>query len=138
MISIPQIELNVCLAYQARIRETFPVPTYESEKFLLILRIYEWQLKRRQAKKAATWDELATLKHGVRQAEWFIHELQDRTEHDDIAKEIHEVLWEIVVELTQDIMANEALYPELKPAFNREREQYRRMKEEAEETLNVE
>ena len=50
MIPICAIELNVCRAYLAQIKEQYPDPTYESDKLLLILGIYEWQLKRLRSK----------------------------------------------------------------------------------------
>ena len=45
MISNFQIQQNVCGAYVAFLKESYP-PTYERDQLLLIIQVYEWHLKR--------------------------------------------------------------------------------------------
>ena len=130
MISIPQIELNVCNAYIAYLKDKFPVPSYESKKFMFILEIYRWQLRRRVRNIPLKLDQLDTLKTGVRNAEDFLLMI-DGGSPRAVAEEIAEILRSIILELTEEIVVNEELYPELKPAFDLERRQYRAMREAA-------
>ena len=130
MISVPEIQLNVCAAYIAHVKEKFPVQTYESNKLLLILEIYQWHLKRFAQEKACTYDQLMTLKTGIRQSEVLLRHIavNDRPRE---AQHLSKLLWAIILELTKEVDANERLYPELKPEFDRERAQYREMLEDA-------
>jgi hypothetical protein len=132
MIPVSQIQLNVVRAFTKHVQEQYPDPTYESKKLLLVLQIYEWHLVRFSKKKACIFDELSTLKHGVRQAELFIVEIAENPSESG-TQLWAELLQAIVMDLTEEIAANEALYPEMKPAFDRERARYRQMKQDAEE-----
>jgi hypothetical protein len=44
---------------------------------LMVLRIYEWQLVRLQRNLQATLDQLGTLKHGIRQGELLLLDIQE-------------------------------------------------------------
>ncbi len=126
MISIPQIELNVCQAYIARVRESLPPGNPVGEKYLLLLSIREWQLKRRLLKRVATLDDLQTLKTGHREAEAFLLEISIGSNKKVIA-EIEAVLQSIGIEFFAEIQAIEDAHPHLRAEFAREREVYRIM-----------
>ena len=132
MISREQIELNVHNLYIEQVREQFPAGSYYSNRYLLILQIREWQLKRRLRKIPLLLDQLGTLKHGIREAERFLHEIANG-EPKWVAEEIADILCAIILELTKEVVHTEERYPELKPEFDRERAQYRKMLAEAEE-----
>jgi hypothetical protein len=134
MIYREQIELNVCRAYIRRVQEKFPSGTYMSNRFLLILQIREWQLKRRLRKIPLKIDELSTLKTGIREAEIFLHEIAGG-EPKWVAEEITEILCAVILELIKEVVHTEEALPHLKPYFDRERAEYRRMKLEAEEAM---
>jgi hypothetical protein len=137
MISIPQIELNVCNAYIAYLKDKFTVPSYESKTFMFILEIYRWQLRRRVRNIPLKLDQLDTLKTGVRNAEDFLLMI-DGGSPRAVAEEIAEILRSIILELTKEIVVNEELYPHLKTAFDRERAEYRAMREAALEAERIE
>ena len=144
MISVPEMQVNIVRAYRKHIEEIYPDKADGADRLILVLKIYEWHLRRYRDRKAATLEQLQTLKHGIRQAELLLHEIFENVPEDmqgwhmgckerNQAQRLANLLWEIVLELTKEIQANEALYPELKFAFDRERAQYRRMLEEARE-----
>jgi hypothetical protein len=116
----------------------------EAGRFVTVLKIYRWHLHRFDKHQAATPDELGTLKHGVRTAEIILAELKENCpieleqwyagcEPSNYAQRFSNHLSAIIAALSEEITANEALYPELKFAFDRERESYRQMKQDAEE-----
>lgn len=130
MISREQIELNVCRGYIQRVQETFPAGAYYADRYLLILQIREWQLKRHLKRVPVTLDELPTLKHGIRSAELFLEQINGG-EPRWVAGEIAGILCAVILEFTKEIVHTEELHPELKPAFDRERAQYRAMRADA-------
>jgi hypothetical protein len=116
----------------------------ETDRPIVVLKIYEWHLRRYRDRKPLNPDQMATSKHGIRQAELLLHDIWENVPEDmqgwymgckerNQAQRLANLLWQIVMELTKEIQANEALYPELKFAFDRERAQYRQMLEEARE-----
>jgi hypothetical protein len=112
-------------------------------RFIQVLKIYRWHLQRVERGIPATLDQLGTLKHGIRTAEIILESLAVE-EAEAIEgwylgcapqNNIHRfanTLWAIIMALTAEIQENERLYPALKPMFDRERSEYRRMKDEAE------
>jgi hypothetical protein len=126
MISKEQIELNVCRAYIKHVKERFPVGTYLSDRYLLILQIRQWQLKKKLLKKPATLTTRQTLLHGHREAERFLFDI-DSGDRKDVISEIEDILQAIAVEFFAEVQQIEALHPELRAEFAREREEYRQM-----------
>lgn len=126
MISKEQIELNVCRAYIRHVREQFPVETYLSRRYLHILSIREWQLKRRLRKLPATLTNRETLLHGHREAERFLLDI-DGGDRKDVIAEIEDILQAVAVEFFAEIQQIERQHPEMKAEFSREREEYRAM-----------
>jgi hypothetical protein len=94
----------------------------------------------------ATLDQLGTLKHGIRTAERILESLAVE-EAEAIESwylgcvpqnNIHRfanTLWVIIMALTAEVQENERLYPELKDSFDRDRSEYRAMKDAAEEAM---
>ena len=134
MISVPQIQLNICRDYIRHVREIFSTSTYESDRFILILQIREWQLKRRVRNLPLSLDNLQTLKTGIREAEVFLHSLTGG-QPKSVADEIADILRLVILELTKEIIHTEEMYPALKPIFDRERAEYRRIKDEADAAM---
>jgi hypothetical protein len=126
MISKEQIEMNIIRAYIEHIKERFPVGTYLSSRYLLILEIRQWQLKRKLLKKPATLTTRKTLLHGHREAERFLFDI-DSGDRKDVISEIEDILQAIAVEFFAEIQQIEAQHPELDKEFAREREEYRLM-----------
>ena len=143
MIAKHQVELNVCRAY-FRYVEQRKTPDDSTQDLLLVLQIYEWQLLRKSKRIPLKLDQLSTLKHGIRLAER-IHLSTIEAEPSLMAgwyagyipnnqpQMMANLLCELILEFTKEIVANEALYPELKFAFDRERAQYRTMLYDAQE-----
>jgi hypothetical protein len=71
--SIQQIQLRAVRAYIDRVDELYPDKVDGADRLILVLRIYEWQLRRYALNKPATLDQLGTLKHGIRTAEILIN-----------------------------------------------------------------
>jgi hypothetical protein len=124
MFSIPQIELNVCRDYIRHVKEQFPIKTYLSNRYVLILEIREWQLKRRLLKLPATLTNRETLLHGHREAERFLLDI-DGGDRKDIIAEIENILQALAVEFFAEIQQIERQHPEMAAEFAREREEYR-------------
>jgi hypothetical protein len=140
--SIQQIQLRAVRAYIAWVDELYPDKLHGADRLILVLRIYEWQLRRSAKPKPVNPDEMATLKHGVRTAENLLHDIQENESEmmkdwylgcspQNQAQKLANLLWQIVMSFTQEIQENEALYPALKPMFDKERADYRKMKNEA-------
>jgi hypothetical protein len=117
-------------------------------RFIQVLKIYRWHLLRAERCIPATLDQLGTLKHGIRTAERILESLAVEAADDlegwylgcSPANNIHRfanTLWAIIMALTAEVQENERLYPELKDAFDRERANYRKMKDEAEEAESL-
>jgi hypothetical protein len=126
MISIAQIELNVCREYIRRVKETVASDAYYANRFLLILQIREWQLKRKLLNRLATLDDLQTLKHGHREAERFLLDI-DKDSRKDVIAEIETILQLLGLEFFAEIQQIEEQHPERKAEFAQEREAYRLM-----------
>ena len=119
-------------AYIAHVTAQYAVPTIEVDRLLMILKIYEWQQRRFILKRARGLDNLATLKHGVREAERF---LEDFADGKNLPSDAIELVLSIILELTKEIIHTEELYPDMRFIFDRERAHYRTMKNEADEAL---
>jgi hypothetical protein len=132
MISNQQIQLNVCSEFIRQWQETpgAEPPEQDEERFLMVLKIREWQLRRVCKSDVLKMEHLPTLRHGVRTAELVLHSLQDRPPSPEAA-ELTSLLWMIVMQLTVEIVRTEEQFPHLKDAFDRERAEYRRMYDEA-------
>ena len=126
MISIAQIELNICREYIRHLKETFAPDGYFENRYLQILRIREWQLRRRLLKCIATLDDLQTLKTGHREAERFLLDI-DQGSRKDLIAEINDILQLIALEFFAEIQQIEEQHPERKAEFAGEREAYRLM-----------
>jgi len=148
MLSTHQLDLKVCTAYITWVEELYADNPHEADRLLLVLKIYQWQLRRSANPKPVNPDQMATLKHGVRQAEILMEDIHENESEDmkdwylgckenNQAQRLVNLLWEIVMSLTAEIQENEALYPALKPMFDRERAAYRRMKEAADEAMSL-
>jgi hypothetical protein len=142
-----QISLKLLGAFISHIEDRYPDEASRkdgADNLLTVLRIYKWHLMQYAQCKAATWDQLATLKHGAREAELILVDILENESArmagwysggtaKNTAQRIANMLSQIILELTKEITLNEEIYPELKDAFDRERESYRKMKSEAEE-----
>jgi hypothetical protein len=145
-MNIPQIQLNAVHAYIAWVRDLYPNEEDGADRLILVLQIYEWQLRRYKNLKPVNPDQMATLKHGIRTAELILDDIWVNEPEmmqgwymgcpsQNEAQRLANLLWQITLEFTKEIQANEELYPALKPMFDRERAEYRRMKDEAEEAM---
>jgi len=124
MISAAQIDLNVAQAYSRYIQNRFPKDDYLAGRYLSILQIREWQLKRKLLGKVATLNNLETLKHGHRSAEKFHLDISGGSPQETV-HEISEILQSIALEFHAEIVQIESQHPQLRAEFAREREEYR-------------
>jgi hypothetical protein len=142
MLSIQQIQLNTVRAYSAHIKALYPNEEDGADRLLMVLRIYEWHLVRYQTNLPATLDQLGTLKHGIRQGELLLLDIQENEPElmegwrvgctsTNEAQFLANLLWELIMSLTQEIVHTEELHPGLKAEFDRERAEYRVMLEDA-------
>jgi hypothetical protein len=128
VLSIPQIELNVTQAYIRHIQETFDRDDYYAGRYLFILQIREWQLKRKLLNKPVTLENLQTLKTGHRNAEKFYLDLDlDEDSTDPAVRKISQILQLIAIEFHAEIVEIEVQHPDMRAEFAREREEYRLM-----------
>jgi hypothetical protein len=145
-MNIQQIQLNAVRAYIDWVRKLYPTEEAGAASLIMVMQIYEWHLRRYQLKSPATLDELSTLKHGIREAEILIHAIHDNEPSRmqgwylgcnpaNQAQSLCSLLWQLVMSLAQEIVETEGQHPALKPMFDRERAEYRRMKTEAERTV---
>ena len=143
MLSIRQINLNVCTAYITWVQELYADNLAEADRLLLVLNIYQWHLRRYADRKPATPDQMGTMKHEIRQSELLLEDIHENEpemmqgwhvgcKEKNQAQRLANLMWEIIMELTMEVQENEALYPALKPEFDRERASYRKMKNAAE------
>ncbi len=124
MLSNEQIALNVMSLYIQRITEQFPKPTYLSEKYLHVLKIREWQLRRRKMKRPQSIDDLPTLRHGHHTAECLYLDI-DRGSSRELVAEIQNILQLVALEFHAEIVDIEAQHPEHRARFARDKEEIR-------------
>src|SRR5258705_2096402 len=116
--SIQEIQLRAVRAYITWVDELYPDKVDGADRLILVLRIYEWQLRRYALNKPATLDQLGTLKHGIRTAEILInaiHENEAEMMEDwrlgykpkNQAQSLCSLLWQIVMALTQEVQETE-------------------------------
>jgi hypothetical protein len=145
-MNIQEIQLNAVRAYIAWVRELYPNEEDGADRLILVLQIYEWQLLRYKNLKPVNPDQMATLKHGIRTAELILEDIQANQPEmmqnwylgctpQNEAQRLANTLWQITMAFTAEVQENESLYPALKPMFDRERAEYRRMKEAADEAM---
>jgi hypothetical protein len=148
-MNIQQIQLNAVRCYIDWVRELYPNEEDGADRLILVLKIYEWQLRRYKNLKPLNSDQMATLKHGIRTAELLIHDIWENEAEmmqgwylgctpQNEAQKLANLLWQITLEFTKEIQANEELYPALKPMFDRERAEYRKLLEDAREADRIE
>jgi hypothetical protein len=147
MFSKTQIELSVCSAYRAFIKEQDS--TAETRELLLILSIYRHMLiERNKRQKLGNFRWLLTLKHGIRRAEIFFDQVVTDypskmagwfagCEAYNDQQELASLLCDLIMELSIEVSAIEAKFSEMNPAFDRERAAYRKMKEEVDGALLI-
>jgi hypothetical protein len=75
--SIEQTQIRAVRAYINWVDELYPDKVDGADYLILVLRIYEWQLRRYALNKPATLDQLGTLKHGIRTAEIVINAIHE-------------------------------------------------------------
>lgn|ERR1700733_493011 len=147
--SIQEIQLRAVRAYIAWVKELYPNEEDGADRLIHVLRIYEWQLRRSAKPKPVNPDQMGTLKHGVRTAEILCHDIQENEPEmmkdwylgctpQNQAQKLANLLWQIVMAFTAEIQENEQLYPALKPMFDKERADYRAMKDAADEANRFE
>lgn len=127
MIPKEQIEVNVCSAYIKYVQALFPEEIEESRRYVHILRIRAWQLKRRKLKLTERVEDLSTLRHGFFEAERFYFDFIGAHSMDAVEAEIYEILQLIAIEFHTEIADIEAQHPELRADFARDKERYRQM-----------
>jgi hypothetical protein len=146
MLSIQEIQLNAVRAYITWVKELYPDEEDGADRLIKVLKIYEWQLLRYKNLKPVNPDQMATLKHGIRTAELVLESIQENEAEmmqdwylgctpQNEAQKLANLLWQITMSFTAEVHENESLYPALKPMFDKERAEYRRMKEEADEAM---
>jgi hypothetical protein len=126
MISIEQIEVNICTAFIAHVRAQFPTETHLSTRYIFILEVREWQLKRKLLNLTPTLNTRSTLLTGHRNAEKFLFDI-DRGNDKTAIAEVEDILQEIAIEFFAEIQQIEAHYPEERAEFAREKEEHRLM-----------
>ncbi|SNS77683.1 hypothetical protein SAMN05421770_102279 [Granulicella rosea] len=126
MISLPQIELNVVRAYIQHVQARFPAGHYLNDRYVQILKIREWQLRRRLLNETGTLADLEPLNTGHREAERFLFDV-DKGSRKDVIREINDILQLIAMEFFAEITTIEAQHPHLGQEFAREQEAYRLM-----------
>ena len=126
MISTAQIELNVIHTYMQNVQDRCPKGEYLSGRYIHILKIREWQLKRKLLNRPGTLTDLETLKTGHREAERFLLDIHGGT-RKDVIREIEDILQLIALEFFAEIAAIEDQHPHMRQEFAREKETYRLM-----------
>ena len=125
MISKEQIEVNVCAAYCNYVQELFPIEIEESKRYLFILQIRLWQLKRRKMKLTHRVEDLHTLRHGFFEAERFFFDFLDEHTTDQVEQEVLEIMQLVAIEFTSEIAEIEAAHPGLRAQFAHDKEALR-------------
>ena len=139
-----KLSLQILKAYIEYIKDLYKENPAEASNLLLVLDIYKCHLMLLPKRKAASGETLQMFKHGVRMAGNLIEEIIENeplraqgwywgcTPTNQVQR-LANILCEIIMELTKIIAANEALYPHLKDAFDRERAEWYAMAEAARE-----
>ena len=141
-----ELSLRLVNSYIEHVRAVYPNLNNGADRLVLILRIYRLSLRRRMKPSAARIEILASLKHAIREAELLLEDIWENEsqmmagwfwgiEPNNPAQQLANLLWEVVMSLTQEAMAIEATFPGMREVFDREREQYRKMKSGSEEAL---
>ena len=141
-----ELSLRLVNSYIEHVRAVYPNLDNGADRLVLILRIYRLSLRRRLKPSAARLEILASLKHAIREAELLLEDIWENEsqmmagwfwgiEPNNPAQQLANLLWEVVMSLTQEAMAIEATFPGMREVFDREREQYRKMKSDSEEAL---
>ena len=141
-----ELSLRLVNSYIEHVRAVYPNLDNGADRLVLILRIYRLSLRRRMKPSAARLDILASLKHAIRDAELLLEDIWENESQmmagwlwgipaNNPAQQLANLLWEVVMSLTQEAMAIEATFPGMREVFDREREQYRKMKSGSEEAL---
>ena len=141
-----ELSLRLVNSYIEHVRAVYPNLDNGADRLVLILRIYRLSLRRRMKPSAARIEILASLKHAIREAELLLEDIWENEsqmmagwfwgiEPNNPAQQLANLLWEVVMSLTQEAMAIEATFPGMREVFDREREQYRKMKSDSEEAL---
>lgn len=123
MISAAQMQLNIHSDYIRHVREMFPAESPISNRYLFILQIRQWQLKRKMLRPGTVAD-LATLRTGHHEAECLSFVL-DKGSNKALVKEIQNILQLIALELFREITEIESRHPENKAEFACDREDFR-------------
>ena len=119
----------------------------DGSRYILLLKIFRWQLLRRERSKPAGLDDLGVLKTGIRNAELLLETVHTNEaaamegwhfgcNPKNAQQRFCNFIWMAVLSLTAEVIATERQHPQLKDAFDRERADYRKMKLEAEEAMN--
>ncbi|WP_433963852.1 hypothetical protein [Tunturiibacter gelidiferens] len=147
-MTIQEIQLNAVRAYIAWVRDLYPNEEDGAARLILVLQIYEWQLRRYKNLKPVNPDQMATLKHGIRTAELILDDIWENQQEmmqgwylgctpQNEAQRLANLLWQITLEFTKEIQANEQFYPALKPMFDKERVEYRKMLDDVREADRI-
>ena len=144
-----ELSLRLVDSFIEHVKAVYPNLDNGADRLVLILRIYRLSLRRRMNPSATRIEILASLKHGIREAELLLEDIWENESQmmagwlwgipaNNPAQQLANLLWEVVMTLTQEVMAIEAMFPGMRQGFDREREQYRKMKSDSEEALRNE
>lgn len=148
-LSKNEVSLRLIRLYIAHIESLFTDDPKDAEKVTMVLQVYKLSLIRRSKPHAVDFDWLWLLKHNLRQAEDILVEILENEQEcmqgwfmgcqaTNQLQHLSNVLSELILEFTKEIVQTEEMFPHLKPEFDRERSEYRRMKAEAEEAEQYE
>ena len=147
MLNIRQLNLNICTAYLAWVRELYPNEEDGADRLITVLRIYRWQLRRyvKQAIPAPlTLDQIQMYKTGIRISECLLEDINENepeamhgwywgSHEQNQAQRLANILCDLIMEFTKEITEAELQHPALKKQFDDERAEYRAMKDAADQ-----
>lgn len=138
MNSDTEIKIRLLRGVSESVQEFYrgSVVTEGSELIVELIRLFTTDLQRRVDQKTATIDYLArNLKRGVRLAGQLVQKVSESEAESlsgwfygcppaNTVQRFQNLFWEAAVEMTRSILEIEAEWPELKPYFDWERQNY--------------
>lgn len=142
-----EVSRRLITLYIEHIESLYADNPKDAEKLVTILKVYKHSLKRRTKPQPVDFDWLWLLKHNLRQAENVLVEILENEPElmlgwfmgckaTNPAQHLSNVLTEIILEFTKEIMQTESMFPHLKAEFDKERAEYRLAKAEYEDLSN--
>ena len=116
-----EIDLNICSRYIEHVQACFPEVIEESKRYIHVLKIRQWQL-RRSVRNLHRVEDLETLRFGFYECERFFHDYLNENSSDATEKRVIEILQLVASELHAEIIEIEWQYPELRLQFAHDKE----------------